>query len=82
MKVNFNNTVATKEIWELPVGATFTTKRTHSDIEGLYMKIDHNNKYLRGTLNRNYAVNLQTGQTREFTIDFKVTPIEAEVNVL
>lgn len=81
MKVNFNNFTANTEMWELKVGATFTTKRTHSNAEGLYMKIDHNNKYLRNTLNRNYAINLETGQVREFTIDFKVIPIEAEVIV-
>lgn len=82
MKINFNNSIATVEMWEVPVGANFVTKRTHSNIDGLYMKIDHNNKYLRNAVNKNYAVNLQTGHVREFDLNFKVLPIVAEVNVL
>lgn len=81
MKVNYTNTKMVP-MWNIAVGATFMAKRTHSDAEGVYMKIDHNNKYVRNTTNNNYAINLLTGQIREFDIDFKVTPLDAEVNVL
>lgn len=82
MKINFNNSITTVELWNVAVGATFMAKRTHSNDNGLYMKIDHKNKYLHNTVNRNYAINLQTGQIREFILDAKVVPIVAEVNVV
>lgn len=85
MKVNFvgSKTVAIKDICS---GTTFVTLRSHSNEGmGMYLKIDSNNNALflrpRGG-NYRYAVNLETGQIREFPYDFKVTPTNTEVNVI
>lgn len=85
MKVNFveSKTVAIKDISS---GATFTTFRSRSNDEmGMYLRLDHNSNVSflrpRGSGYR-YAVNLQTGQIREFPYDFKVTPTNAEVNIV
>lgn len=85
MKVNFvgSKTVAIKDI---STGATFTTLRSRSNEGmGMYLKVDSNNNAVflrpRGSGYR-YAVNLETGQIREFPYDFKVTPTNTEVNVI
>lgn len=81
MKINYTN-VNNFTVREVNVGMVFSAKRTHSNAEGVYMKIDANNTYVRASANKTYAVNLLTGQLREFDPDYKVTPLDAEVNIL
>lgn len=84
MKVNFGpkNQV---QLFTVPSGGTFTAPRTNGIDMGMYLKIDsHNNTpFVRSRGSQYcYAVNLETGQIREFPRDKMVTPVRTEVSVI
>ena len=84
MKVNFC-TKGQVQIINILSGGTFTTLRSNGNDMGMYLKIDsHNNTpFVRSRSSQFcYAVNLETGQIREFPSDKKVTPVKTEVNVI
>ena len=80
MKVNFSNEPTKAEIQNVAVGSTFLCKRTGIKEIGLYMRIDKNSGILTmKSPNRIVAVNLLTGQLRQFCPTDLVTPSKAEV---
>lgn len=84
MKVNFD-TKNQIQIIKILSGGTFTTLRSDNKTTGIYLKIDSNNNtpFFRSRGPQYcYAVNLETGQIREFPRDKMVTSIKAEVNLL
>ena len=84
MKVNFGDK-GQLQIVNVPSGSTFTVLRTNGSSMGMYLKIDSNNNtpFVRSRGSQYcYAVNLETGQVREFPRDKKVTPVKTEVNVI
>lgn len=84
MKVNFG-TKGQLQIINIFCGGTFTTPRSNGASMGMYLKIDSNNNasFVRSRGSQYcYAVNLETGQVREFSRDKMVTPIKTEVNVI
>lgn len=84
MKVNFG-TKGQFQIINVLSGGTFTTPRSNSVGMGMYLKIDSNNNtpFVRSRGPQYcYAVNLKTGQVREFSRDKMVTPVKTEVNVI
>lgn len=84
MKVNFG-TKSQIQITNIPSGGTFTALRSNGSSMGMYLKIDSNNNTpftrSRGPQYR-YAVNLETGQIREFPHNKMVTPVKTEVSVI
>lgn len=84
MKVNFG-TKDQLQIVNILSGGTFTTLRSNGSSMGMYLKIDSNNNTpfarSRGPQYR-YAVNLETGQVREFPCNKMVTPVKTEVSVI
>ena len=84
MKVNFG-TKGQLQIINILSGGTFTTPRSNGVGMGMYLKIDSNNNmsFVRSRGSQYcYAVNLETGQVREFSRDKMVTPVKTEVNVI
>lgn len=84
MKVNFG-TKGQLQIINILSGGTFTTPRSHGVGMGMYLKIDSNNNtpFVRSRGSQYcYAVNLETGQVREFSRDKMVTPVRTEVSVI
>ena len=84
MKVNFD-TKGQLQIINIFSGGTFTALRSNGSGMGMYLKIDSNNNtpFVRSRGSQYcYAVNLETGQVREFSRDKMVTPIKTEVNVV
>lgn len=84
MKVNFG-TKGQFQITNVLNGGTFITPRSNSIGMGMYLKIDSNNNtpFVRSRGSQYcYAVNLETGQVREFSRDRMVTPVKTEVNVI
>lgn len=84
MKVNFG-TKGQVQIINILSGGTFTTPRSNGNDMGMYLKIDsHNNTpFVRSRGSQFcYAVNLETGQIREFPREKTVTPVKTEVNVI
>ena len=84
MKVNFG-TKGQFQIINVLSGGTFTTLRSNGSSMGMYLKIDSNNNtpFVRSRGPQYcYAVNLETGQVREFSRDKMVTPVKTEVNVI
>ena len=84
MKVNFG-TKGQFQISNVLSGGTFTTPRSNGVGMGMYLKIDSNNNtpFVRSRGSQYcYAVNLETGQIREFPRDKMVTPVKTEVNVI
>lgn len=84
MKVNFC-TKGQVKIINILSGGTFTTPRSNGNDMGMYLKIDSNNNtpFFRSRGSQYcYAVNLETGQVREFLRDKMVTPVKTEVNVI
>ena len=81
MKIRNENRVPQKQINELISGECFTTKRSNSKEDGIYLKIDKksgaiiSDRLIRD-LQYILAVNLETGQLRKFNYDTKVTPLE------
>ena len=84
MKVNFG-TKGQVQIINILSGGTFTAPRTNGNSMGMQLKIDsHNNTpFVRSRGSQFcYAVNLETGQIREFPREKMVTPVKTEVNVI
>ena len=84
MKVNFG-TKGQLQIINIFSGGTFTALRSNGSGMGMYLKIDSNNNtpFVRSRGSQYcYAVNLETGQVREFSRDKMVTPIKTEVNAV
>jgi hypothetical protein len=66
MRINFGNEVTGTPIRDLPVGETFFAQRKSTKEKGLYMKVDGFSGLVKHKYNMNYAVNLASGQLREF----------------
>lgn len=84
MKVNFG-TKGQLQIINILSGGTFTTPRSNGSGMGMYLKIDSNNKapFLKSRgWQYCYAVNLETGQIREFPREKMVTPVKTEVSII
>lgn len=85
MKTRNESRIAQKQINELITGECFTVKRSNSQEDGIYLKIDKKSGSIisdRVARELQYivAVNIVTGQLRKFNYDTKVTPLtEAEV---
>ena len=80
MKVIFPNEPTKVEIQSVAVGSTFLCKRTGIKEIGLYMRIDRNSGILTmKNPQRIAAVNLLTGQLRQFCPTDLVEPNNAEV---
>lgn len=85
MKTRNENRIAQKQINELITGECFTVKRSNSQEDGIYLKIDKKSgaiisDRIARDLQYILAVNLVTGQLRKFNYDTKVTPLtEAEI---
>lgn len=78
---NENKTVLVKVV-ELSNGDCFTTKRTNSKENGIYVKVDKSSgSIISDRLARDsqyiLALNIETGQLRKFNYDTKVTPLLA-----
>ena len=80
MKINFGNETVDTPIKSLCVGETFFTQRKSAKEIGLYMKIDGSSGLVSNKFGHNYAVNLETGQLRDFDFDTRVEKVLAEVN--
>lgn len=81
MKVNFGNERLGTPIKNISVGETFFAQRKSTREErGLYMKIDGKSGLVRNKYGYNYAINLESGQLREFKSEFYVDKVLAEVN--
>ena len=78
---NENKTVLVKVI-DLSSGDCFTTKRSGSQEDGIYLKVDKKSGIIvtdRIAKDPQYvvALNIETGQLRKFNYDMKVTPLPA-----
>lgn len=79
MKVNFASANVVY-IGELTVGTPFLADRKSEKGKGLYMKIDKNSGLMRSHFTSNaFAVNLETGQLREFDCCSMVEKVNAEI---
>lgn len=83
MKVIFSSSKTTT-VGTIPVGTPFITERKSEKGKGLYMKIDKNsglikNRYPSSGYDAVYAVNLETGQLREFAWSAEVEIAEAKI---
>ena len=77
MRVKYGNeSVAIKNIL---VGDTFLANRKSTNAKGLYMKIDGTCGLIKNKTGKIYAVNLETGQPREFDWDTQINKVIAEV---
>ena len=81
MKINFGKEIVGTSIKNISIGETFFAQRKSVREErGLYMKIDGKSGLVRNKYGRNYAINLESGQLREFDSDIYVDRVLAEVN--
>ena len=81
MKINFGNEILGTPIENIPVGETFFAQRKSAKEErSLYMKIDGKSGLVVNKFGYNYAINLESGQLREFKSDIYVDGVLAEVN--
>ena len=80
MKINFENEVVGTPIRDIRVGETFFAQRRSVKERGLYMKIDGSSGLVRNRCGHSYAINLASGQLREFEFDIYVDRVSAEVN--
>ena len=80
MKVNFTTT-NTVELHTMHVGQTFLADRKSEKARGLYMVIDKKSGLIKnGQYCSNiFAVNLESGQLREFPAFSKVEPANTEI---
>ena len=81
MKVKQTNKKELKAINELGAGTPFKAPRTNNKGEGFYMKVDKYSGLINTSSSLQVAVNLETGQLRTFSYNFKVEPIDAEITV-
>jgi len=79
MRVNYGNEQTGVAIRSISVGDTFFADRKSVKAKGLYMKIDGTCGLVRNRTGRSYAINLETGQPREFDCDTLVDKVVAEV---
>ena len=83
MRINFENEIVGTPIKNISVGETFFAQRKSAREErGLYMKIDGHSGLVRNKCGHSYsyAINLASGQLREFDSDVFVDKVLAEVN--
>lgn len=80
MRINFGTEVAGTPIRNISVGETFFAQRNSVKERGLYMKIDGNSGLVRKKCGCSYAINLASGQLREFESDIYVDKVLTEVN--
>lgn len=80
MKVNYGNEVVGTPIKHICVGETFFAQRKSVKEKGLYMKIDGASGLVKNKHYCSYAVNLESGQIREFDCNSYVERVLAEVN--
>ena len=80
MKINFGNEMVSTPIGVISVGETFFAQRKSVKERGLYMKIDGTSGLVRNKCGCNYAINLESGQLREFATTVCVERVFAEVN--
>lgn len=83
MKVNFNKP-AVRQVGEMPVGECFFDTRSTRNAEGevaLYMRIDPQGVSTAAPKSKIYAVNLATGQVRQYTNLFVEVKPAPDVNV-
>ena len=80
MRINFGNEVVGTPIRNISVGETFFAQRKSVKERGLYMKIDGSSGLVRNKCGCSYAINLASGQLREFDCDTYVERVLAEVN--
>lgn len=79
MKVIFSSS-KTITVGAIPVGTPFIADRKSEKGKGLYMKIDKNSGLMKNQFSSNvYAVNLETGQLREFVWTAGVEVAEAKI---
>lgn len=81
MKVNYENVVSKVIISNLNVGDVFLANRTSTPKVGAYMKVDGNSGIIPRRQHRCYAVNLESGQLREFDTHFYVQRVSAETTL-
>lgn len=79
MRVNYGNEQVGVAIKDLSVGETFFADRKSTKARGLYMKIDGSCGLMRYRSGKCYAVNLESGQPREFDTNALVDKVVAEV---
>ena len=82
MKTRNENTTVLVKVIDLNNGECFTTKRTKSPENGIYVKVDkRSGAIISDRLARDpqyiLALNVETGQLRKFNYDTKVTPLPA-----
>ena len=83
MKTRNENKTVLVNIETLNSGSCFLAKRTGSQDNGVYIKVDKNSgPFISDTLKRRdsqciLALNVETGQLRKFNYDTKVTPLPA-----
>lgn len=80
MRINFENVTTGTPIATLPVGETFFAQRKSTKERGLYMKVDGFSGLVKHKYNMNYAVNLESGQLREFDRTIIVERVLTVVN--
>lgn len=82
MKVNYGNVVSKVFINDLNVGDVFLANRTSTPkVVGAYMKVDGNSGIIPRRHHKCYAVNLESGQLREFDTHFYVQRVSAETTL-
>lgn len=79
MKINYGNERTGVPIKSLVTGSPFLKERKSAKERGLYMKIDMNSGLCNRKLGFCYAVNLETGQLREFGETVLVDKVNAEI---
>lgn len=82
MRTRNENTQLLVKVIDLNSGECFTTKRTNSPENGIYVKVDKKSgAIISDRLARDpqyvLALNIETGQLRKFNYDTKVTPLPA-----
>lgn len=80
MRINYGNEQTGTPIRCISVGDTFFAPRKSVKEKGLYMKVDGTSGLVRNKCGMNYAINLASGQLREFDCDTFVEKVLAEVN--
>lgn len=82
MRVNFGNENVGTPIKNVCVGIAFLAQGKTTKEKDLYMKISGNSSLVQSKCGCSYAVNLASGQLREFDNDTCVETVLAEVKLL
>lgn len=81
MRVNYGNEQTNATVSDISVGETFFADRKPVKEKGLYMKIDGNSGLVIKKCDMgSYAVNLETGQLKNFVWNTPVNKVVAEVS--